>query len=437
MPQSFVRDMSTSQDIENRKSLTPKLRFKEFKGNWTSKKIEDITEKVNSGKTPLGGESVYVSSGVLFIRSQNVLDSHLSLDNVTYIPEDVNSSMLNSVVNPKDILLNITGASLGRSCVVPESFTIGNVNQHVCIVRLDSNNDPYFLQPIFASKKGQNLFESLQTGSGREGLNFQSIKSISLAFPSLPEQQKIASFLSAVDEKIQQLTHKKELLEQYKKGVMQQLFSPSGLGFVGLEDYRINADQTNPSIQKSYKSQYRQLRFKDENGKAYPKWEEKRLGEITTISTGASNRQDSGLDGKYVFFDRSQDIRTSSRFLFDGEAIIVPGEGQEFIPKYFIGKFDLHQRTYAVMNFKVSVGKYLYYFIYQSQRHFTNQAVGSTVKSLRMPIFESMKVNLPSSGEQQKIASFLTALDAKIESVATQITHTQTFKKGLLQQMFV
>src|SRR5690606_17289314 len=101
---------------------------------------------VNSGKTPLGGESVYTSYGILFIRSQNILDNKLSLKNSTYIPEEVNDGMKNSIVNPLDILLNITGASLGRSCVVPKNFTTGNVNQHVCIIRLNKNNDPYFLQ---------------------------------------------------------------------------------------------------------------------------------------------------------------------------------------------------------------------------------------------------------------------------------------------------
>jgi type I restriction enzyme S subunit len=272
-------------------------------------------------------------------------------------------------------------------------------------------------------------------GSGQPLITGGLLKSIKISFPTLPEQQKIASFLSAVDEKIQQLTRKKELLEQYKKGVMQQLFclhydsSDSGDGHDGTSN---QGNQKNHS-----KSQCRQLRFKDENGKAYPKWEEKNLGDIAEISTGSSNRQDSGLDGEFTFFDRSQDIRTSSIYLCDGEAVIVAGEGQEFIPKYFIGKFDLHQRTYAIMNYKNAVGKYLFYHLYYQRSYFFSQAVGSTVKSLRLPMFQKMRIKLPNIEEQQKIASFLSAIDTKIENVATQIEKTQTFKKGLLQQMFV
>ncbi len=160
------------------------------------------------------------------------------------------------------------------------------------------------------------------------------------------------------------------------------------------------------------------------------------MGEISRITTGSSNRIDSNLHGEYTFFDRSQDIRSSNRFLFDTEAIIVPGEGQEFIPKHFVGKFDLHQRTYAIMNFQPNFGKFLYYYIGYNSNHLNSQAVGSTVKSLRLPMFERMPISLPSLREQQKIASFLSSIDEKIEKCQGQIKAMENWKKGLLQQMF-
>jgi len=204
----------------------PTLRFPEFvnDGEWEEKRLGDIANKINSGKTPLGGESVYTEQGILFIRSQNVFDNKLSLENSVFIPKDVNDSMKNSIVAPNDILLNITGASLGRSCVVPNNFTIGNVNQHVCIVRLNQDNNPHFIQPIFSSEIGQNIFTSLQTGSGREGLTFQSIKEIKISLPSLNEQQKIADCLSSIDNLITAQSKKLQTLKEHKKALMQQLF---------------------------------------------------------------------------------------------------------------------------------------------------------------------------------------------------------------------
>ncbi|TDR30673.1 restriction endonuclease subunit S [Hydromonas duriensis] len=166
-------------------------------------------------------------------------------------------------------------------------------------------------------------------------------------------------------------------------------------------------------------------------------WEVKFLGEISKISTGSSNREDStSASGAYTFFDRSQEIRTSDIYLFDGEAVIVAGEGQEFIPKYFCGKFDLHQRTYAIMDFQLSFGLYLFYYIYQFRAYFLKQAVGSTVKSLRLPMFQKMAIALPSLNEQQKIADCLSSLDELITAQTQKIEALKLHKKGLMQKLF-
>ncbi|HDS4874342.1 TPA: restriction endonuclease subunit S [Citrobacter koseri] len=165
------------------------------------------------------------------------------------------------------------------------------------------------------------------------------------------------------------------------------------------------------------------------------KWEMVFLGDIAKITTGSSNRQDSTLEGEYTFFDRSEDIRSSDRYLFDGEAIIVPGEGQDFIPKYFVGKFDLHQRTYAIMDFPTCDGKYLFYAIHYFRAHFLSQAVGSTVKSLRLPMFQKMKLHLPTLAEQKKIASILSCADQEIELLQQKLHHLKQEKKALVQQL--
>jgi type I restriction enzyme S subunit len=222
-----------------------------------------------------------------------------------------------------------------------------------------------------------------------------------IPLPPLKEQQKIAEILTTWDSAISKQEELIKEKEKLKKGLMQRLLSG-------------------------------EVRFKEFSDE----WKEVRLGEITEIKTGSSNREDSTEeDGKYTFFDRSEDIRTSNRYLFDGEAIIIAGEGQRFIPKYFIGKFDLHQRTYSIMNFQKSIGKYLFYYIWQHNNYFLSQAVGSTVKSLRLPIFEKMKIRLPPLKEQQKIAQVLSTADKEIELLKKELEELKKQKKGLMQRL--
>ena len=180
-----------------------------------------------------------------------------------------------------------------------------------------------------------------------------------------------------------------------------------------------------------------EIKFKDDNGNEYPDWEESNLGKVAQITTGNSNRSDSESFGEFVFFDRSIDVRMSSTYLLDTEAIIVAGEGSDFIPRYFKGKFGLHQRTYAVYDFVDSYGKFLFYWIYYFRYFFLKTSVGSTVPSLRMNSFIKFPLSLPCKNEQFKISQFLSSIDSQIESLETQIDKSKTWKKGLLQKMFV
>ena len=236
-------------------------------------------------------------------------------------------------------------------------------------------------------------------------INLGEISHCNIIKLPLKEQEKIAEILSTWDDVItkqQQLIAQKQ---QLKKGLMQQIFS-------------------------------QKLRFTDDHYNDYPEWQEKKLGELATITTGGSNREDSTINGgKYTFFDRSQDIRTSNIYLFDCEAVIVAGEGQEFIPKYFIGKFDLHQRTYAIIDFNSAIGIFIYYYLYQNKHYFSSQAVGSTVKSLRLPMFQKCTIYLPNITEQTKIADFLTLVDDEITKLTKTLQQLKLQKKSLMQKL--
>ena len=392
--------------LENINNNIPQLRFPEFKGEWEKKKLGEVAEKINSGKTPLGGESVYTERGILFIRSQNVNDDKLSFENSTYIPEEINNTMKNSVVKANDILLNITGASLGRSCVVPNDFIIGNVNQHVCIIRLNKEeSNPRFVQPILSSTKGQNIFISLQTGSGREGLNFESIKGIEISFPTLPEQTRIASFFTVIDKKISELKQKKALLEQYKKGVMQKLFS-------------------------------QELRFKDSDGKDFPDWERKKLGEVCEKKSSniSANKIEDNF-GEYIIYGASGILKKVDFYEEENEyvSIIKDGAGVGRIV-YCKGKSSV-LGTMEIIKPKIQLNTYFLYCLLENI-DFTKYITGSTIPHIYFKDYKNEDCGIPSLPEQTKIANFLSAIDEKINRTQKQIEQAEVWKKGLLQQMF-
>ncbi len=152
-------------------------------------------------------------------------------------------------------------------------------------------------------------------------------------------------------------------------------------------------------------------------------WELKCLGEICSVSTGKSNTEDAKLDGEFAFFDRSKIVKRSDRFLFDCEALIIAGEGQTFFPKYFNGKFDLHQRAYAIYNFNKSVDiQFVHQYFVYSQKYFQDVAVGATAKSLRLRHFHDLQIPLPSLPEQQRIVSII---DKSFEVIDKAIENTQ------------
>ena len=161
------------------------------------------------------------------------------------------------------------------------------------------------------------------------------------------------------------------------------------------------------------------------------------LGDVAKIQTGKSNKEDAIPDGEYIFFDRSQQIQRSNRFLFDTEAVIVPGEGSEFIPRYFAGPFDLHQRVYAITDFQGVDGKFLYYAIMHKRRYFAQVAIGATVKSLRKGMFERFAFNCPTLENQHRIASILSTYDDLMENNQRRIQLLEQSAQLLYKEWFV
>jgi type I restriction enzyme S subunit len=355
----------------------PSLRFSEFKGNWNNRKIKEILS-IGSGRDykNLGvGEVPVFGTGGLMTK----VDSYLNDG------ETVCIGRKGTIDKPMYFK--------GKIWTVDTLFFTHSFKE----------SDPKFVYYLFQRVNWKQHNEA----GGVPSLSKSTIEQISLSLPPLPEQQKMASFLSAVDEKIQQLSRKKELLEQYKKGVMQQLFSGK-------------------------------LRFRDKNGEHFVDWEEKKLGDLAKITTGKLDANAMVQDGEYRFYTCAKDYFRIDKYAFDTEALLISGNGANVgYIHYYKGKFNAYQRTYVLDRIKENIIYLKFYldnFLYE--RIHTEKKEGNT-PYIVMSTLSEMEILLPSLPEQQKIANFLSSIDTKIESTNQHINQTQSFKKGLLQQLFV
>ena len=201
----------------------PQIRFEGFTEDWEQRKLGDITVKIGSGKTPSGGKNAYIETGIPLIRSQNVNGDKVDFADIVFIDEATDESMANSRVYTNDVLLNITGASIGRSAVY-KGLESANVNQHVCIIRPTEGYQPDFIQLNLSSDNGQKQIDASQAGGGREGLNFQEIGKMQFSFPSLNEQKCIGRYFNSLDHLITLHQRKCDELKEVKKFMLQNMF---------------------------------------------------------------------------------------------------------------------------------------------------------------------------------------------------------------------
>lgn len=167
--------------------------------NWPAERVKDVATKIGSGVTPDGGAASYPVEGIPLLRSQNIHFDGLRLDDVAFISEDTHAEMSGSQLKPRDVLLNITGASIGRCTFVPENFGQGNVNQHVCFIRVNHQLDYRFLALFLSSPMGQGQVLSSFTGASRQGLSHKELGLIRIPLPSLPVQRLVVSKIEQHD----------------------------------------------------------------------------------------------------------------------------------------------------------------------------------------------------------------------------------------------
>ncbi len=426
----------------------PQLRFPEFKdaGVWEEVTIGGKVSKVGSGITPNGGDKNYKTQGIPFVRSQNIGWGCLILDDIAFIDNATHLTFVATEIQKDDVLLNITGASIGRSAVADLRVQGGNVNQHVCIIRPElSALNSYYLNQYLLSDGGQKQIDSFQAGGNRQGLNFAQIRSLLLPFPSLPEQQKIAACLTSLDDLITAENQQLEALKTHKKGLMQSLFpnspplegwqaQPDGVvSSVSQQPDGVGSDQTTPRLRRTPPTEGNlpQLRFPEFKDAGV--WEGKALGDVScSISSGKDKNEESGTYSLYGSTGIIGKVLTNS---YDGKFILVARVGANAgLLSKVKGKFGVTDNTLVIVLKENIDFDFCFYFLEKSG---LNKLVfGSGQPLITGSQLKSLSLYFPPLPEQQKIAACLSSLDDLISAQSQKIEALKQHKKGLMQQLF-
>lgn len=373
--------------------------------SWIRRRLREVTTKIGSGATPLGGEAAYASSGISLVRSLNVHDSGFRTKDLAFLHDAQAAELDNVILEPGDVLLNITGASIARCCIVPEVVLPARVNQHVAILRTAKKQLlPELLHYMLISKdyKDRLLGAGEGGGSTRQALTKAQLQDFVVEFPeSLPEQRRIVAILDEA--------------------------------FAGIATAKANAEQNLQNAQAVYESVIHSV-----------KADKVPLGDLVNIKTGKLDANAAVEGGKYPFFTCSREVFAIDHFAFDCEAILLAGNNAvgDFNVKHHRGKFNAYQRTYVItVNDKSRVlYRFLYFEMLKSLKHFKEQSVGAGTKFLKLGMINDMRIALPSVPEQERLVKQIDAIMAETNRLAAlyqrKLAALDELKKSLLHQAF-
>ncbi len=373
----------------------PELRFPEFSDEWKSQKLKNISKELNRTSEKSDVEILTISAGKGFITQKerwNKVIAGNSLKKYTFMKKNEFSyNRGNSKTFPYGCTYRLKDHEYALVPNVYRSFSVEGQN-------------PLFYEQFFIGGHIDRQLNKLISSSARmDGLLNISKKDffdVDVSVPTLQEQEKIGTFLSKVDEKIEKLEKKQELWETYKKGIMQQIFS-------------------------------QKLKFKDENGEDYPDWKEEKIGNILNVKYGKDYKH---LDnGQFPVFGTGGVMTYVNEFLYDKPSVLIGRKGTINKP-IFINEPFWTVDTLFYTEIYGSNPKFTFYLVSIINWLKYNEASG--VPSLSAENIKKIPIKLPSFNEQTKIANFLSSIEGKIEKIEKELKINKEFKKGLLQQMF-
>lgn len=381
-------------------SNVPKLRFNTFTGEWSDLILREVVEfrngKAHEKDISENGQFIVVNSK--FISTDGEVKK--------YSDSQISPLFKNDIVMVMSDVPN--GRALAK-CFLIDKDGAYTLNQRICALRTRDGDTSFLLYRIDRNP----YYLAFDSGVGQTNLKKDEVLDLPLKAPQLAEQRKIAAFLTAVDTKIEQLIRKEELLKQYKKGVTQKIFS-------------------------------QEIRFKADDGSEFPEWEESKVSELFAITRGnvlAVGDMSEVRDGSFIYPVYSSQTKRKgltgyySQYLFE-DCLTWTTDGAN------AGDVNLRKGKFYCTNV---CG------VLKSELGFANECVAQILNSITKRYVSyvgnpklmnntmgGIKIRLPMNlAEQTKISNFLSSVDAKIDQISLQISQIKTFKKGLLQQMFV
>ena len=402
----------------------PKLRFKEFSGDWEEKNILELCSmKARIGWQNLRKEEHLETGEFYLVTGTDFHLERIKWETAKYVDEERYLQDKNIILKEGDVLITKDG-SIGKLAFIENiKDRKATLNNGIFRIRIEKEEQySKYLFYTFLSNRFKLFLQQLTAGSTIVHLYQKDFEKYAIAYPKLKEQEKIADFLSSVDKKISITEEKLDLFKDYKKGVMQKIFK-------------------------------QELRFKDSEGNDYPEWEEKEVGELLVESKILPEKQElekritvklnlKGIEKRKITPEEKEGattnyLRKEGQFIYGKQNFHKGAFG--IIPK----ELDGYQSSSDIRSFdfirNLIIGKYFYYYFSQKNvyENLENISTGTGSKRIQPKVFFNVKLDIPCLEEQQKIANFLSSIDDKIDNLIAELENLKEFKKGLLQQMFV
>lgn len=383
-----------AKEIERGKEKrnVPELRFRGFEDEWEEKRLGEILICLDNMRKPLNSsERQKMEGDIPYYGANGVVD---------YIND--------FIFDEKLILLAEDGGNFDEFADRPIAQLIGGkswVNNHAHVLRVYNDCIEY----IFYTLVHKDIRKYIN-GSSRAKLNKADMLDIKIKITCLEEQVKIAIFLSTIDRKIEKQSEKVEALKTYQKGIMQKIFK-------------------------------QEIRFKDENGREYPEWENIQLDRICNIKKGEQiNKLNLSLIGKYYVLNGGVSYSGfTDRYNTEENTISISEGGNSCgYVNFNNNKFWSGGHCYTLLNLSSNIiVRYLYNYLKFKEKQIMNLRVGSGLPNIQKNALSALSITLPCFKEQTKIATFLSTIDKKIEKEEKKLEKLKVYKKGLLQKMFV